>query len=325
MIAMQAAPIPQLPTSGFGRLRRDQPHARLLARLNSLSVTHGHDPFVDIDWDAPENRIDPRDERLAIDPGHALAGSDWYAALAPEARTRFGLEWLAQVVKYGIAFEAVLCRGLLEFAQALPNGSPEFRYALHEIVEEARHSMMLQELIDRSGCQPHPLTALERLLDDRIAALGRSFPELFFFSVLAGEIFIDEQNREQLRRPSERQHPLVRRVMQIHVVEEARHVRFAASYLRERLPRLGFLRRERLAFTLPAMFSETSRMMLVPDRALCARYAIPPRTLRAAFGAGSAHRTRVAQMLAPVRALCEEQGLLRRRHALAWRAFGFAM
>ena len=64
-------------------------------------------------------------------------------------------------------------------------------------------------------------------MDDRMAAFGRSFPELFFFGVLGGEIFIDQQNREYLKRPRDAVHPLVRRVLQIHVTEEARHVCFA--------------------------------------------------------------------------------------------------
>ena len=39
-----------------------------------------------------------------------------------------------QVVKFGIGFEANLTRGLSEFASSLPNRSPEYRYALHELI-----------------------------------------------------------------------------------------------------------------------------------------------------------------------------------------------
>ena len=45
----------------------------------------------------------------------------------------------------------MLKRGLLEFASTLPNGAPEFRYAYHEIIEEAQHSLMFQEFVNRSG------------------------------------------------------------------------------------------------------------------------------------------------------------------------------
>ena len=324
MNAMNAPLTASLPTSGFRRLQQDRPHGQLLLRLHDLSVRNGHDPFADIEWDAPENHIDPTDPRHMIDENHALARSAWYAGLSFEQRARFGLDWLVQVLKYGIEFESVLNRGLLEFVQAQPNRAPETRYALHEVVEEARHSMRFQELIDRSGCDPHPVSWIERAIDDRVVHWGRSFPELFFFGVLAGEIFIDEQNREQLRKPEQRTHPLVRRIMQIHVIEEARHVRFAASYLRERLTHLPFLRRERLAFLIPAIFADTRRMMLEPDRQLRKRYAIPDSAMRAAFGKGSAHRARVAEMLAPVSALCEEYGLHARRHAALWHAFGLA-
>ena len=53
-------------------------------------------------------------------------------------------------MKIGLIFESVLKRGLLEFASTLPNGAPEFRYAYHEVIEEAQHSLMFQEFINRT-------------------------------------------------------------------------------------------------------------------------------------------------------------------------------
>lgn len=301
---------------------RSEPYPRKLARLSELSVRKSHDPFRDIAWDEPENRIEPDDPRLCIDDQHALTETAWYRGLSAEQRSAFGRAWLAQTLKYAITFEAVLGRGLLELAPRLPNRSPEYRYVMHEVIEEGRHSQMFQELIDRLGEDPHPVTGLDAWFDDRVAHLGSSFPELLFFAVLGGEIFIDHQNRELLRRPRGTVHPLVRRVMQIHVTEEARHVCFAESYLQAHLPRSTRWQRTVMAWAIPVIFAESKRIMLQPDKRLIARFGIPRSALRAAFGLGSEHRRTVAAVVEPVRALCQEHGMFRRHHAAWWRAFG---
>ena len=73
------------------------------------------------------------------------------ARLPPPPRARLGCELVASKMKIGLHFESILKRGLLEFASTLPNGAPEFRYAYHEVIEEAQHSLMFQEFVNRSG------------------------------------------------------------------------------------------------------------------------------------------------------------------------------
>ena len=297
-------------------------YASALEHLSELSVCKYHDPFTDIDWDAPAHRIDPGDVRLAIADDHPLAQTAWYAGLPPTERARFGLVWLTQTLRYGIGFEAVLSRGLLEFCQTVPDRSPEARYALHEVIEEARHSQMFQELINRSGIDTQPLTGLPVFFDDRIAHLGRTQPCLFFFAVLGGELFIDQQNRAALRRPKHSVHPLVRLIMKIHVLEEARHVCFAQRYLQEHLPQLSAWQRTYMGCVIPFMFAEASRLMLVPDARVARAFGIPPSAMAQAFGPGSAHRQQLAEATQPVLRLCEQHGLLQPVHAWLWRRCG---
>ena len=59
--------------------------------------------------------------------------------------------------------------------------------------------------------------------------LGRVFPKLFVVHVLAGEVPIDQTQRALLRKGAAL-HPLVRRIVRIHVTEEARHVCFALDH-----------------------------------------------------------------------------------------------
>jgi len=127
---------------------------------------------------------------------------------------------------------------------------------------------------------------------------------MFFVYVLAGEIFVDDDNRRQLRERS-RLHPLVARMLQIHVTEEARHIRFAERYLAEQLPELGAVRRRWLRAIAPSILNGNAEVMLQPTAALVRRFAIPRPVLREAFGPGSAHRARVRAVSAPILALLD--------------------
>lgn len=297
-------------------------YAQALEHLSELSVCKYHDPFTDIAWDAPENRIERRDPRLCIAQDHPLARTAWYAGLSAETRADFGLCWQAQTMKYGIGFEAVLSRGLLEFCQTLPDRSPEYRYAMHEVIEEARHSQMFQELIDRLDVETQPVKGFMAFIDDRVAHLGRTQPCLFFFAVLGGELFIDAENRATLRRGRSGMHPLVRQIMKIHVMEEARHVCFAQRYLEEHLSELPVWRKWYMGFIIPFIFRDAARMMLVPDARIVREFQIPRHALSEAFGPGSEHLQRLARVTQPVRRLCTRHGLMLPAHERVWRRAG---
>ena len=120
----------------------------------------------------------------------------------------------------------------------LPNGSPEYRYAYHELIEEGQHSLMFQEFVNRTGLETPGLPTPIRFAARFVAAQGRLFPPLFFVFVLGGEDPIDHVQRTTLRSGREL-HPLLRRIMQIHVTEEARHICFARYYLPFRHNRNG--------------------------------------------------------------------------------------
>jgi hypothetical protein len=276
--------------------------AAVTERLNHLSVVKRHEAYRDIDWDGPDSQIDRRDPRFRLPPDDPLGGTDWYRSLPEPTQSSLGLDFVCQVLRYGIAFESCLSRGLLEFVETLPARCPQYRYAMHEIVEESHHSMMFREFIDRSGCEPVSLPTFNRLYNRIIVRWGATFPELFFLHVLSGEIFTDHDNRARLAH-REDLHPLVRRIIQIHVVEEARHVRFAEAFLRHRVPRLPRWRKWPIRALLPVLLDQGERMMLRPIPKLVRQYSIPASAMAEAFGAGSAHERRVRAIVAPVHEL----------------------
>ena len=136
--------------------------------------------------------------------------------------------------------------------------------------------------------------------------------------MLGGEDPIDHVQREALATDREL-HPLLERIMRIHVTEEARHLSFARSYLRRTVPGLPRRRRALLRVQVPVTLGVMAAMMLRPSPTLVKRYGVPRRVLRRAYGSPEA-RAGVVASLRKVRELCDELGLRTPAARLVWRA-----
>ena len=152
---------------------------KLLDRLNDLSVTKHFDAYADMRVGRPGVRARPDRPAAGSSTRRRTrsARREWYRRCRRPTARRLGCELVASKMKIGLVFENILKRGLLEFAMTLPNGSPEFRYAYHEVIEEAQHSLMFQEFVNRSGYDAPGLAQVaSSCRRGCIVALGRQFP-----------------------------------------------------------------------------------------------------------------------------------------------------
>ena len=303
------------------RRRKQESYEELIKRLSVQSVRKHYDAYADIAWDSPELEIKRDDPRWELAADDTLGATAWYRAQPPAVRAEIGLYAIAASMKMGVVFESVLKRGLLDFAFGLPNGSPEFRYAYHELIEEAQHSLMFQEFINRSGLNPAGLRGALVLGSRLVARLGRVFPELFFVFVLGGEEPIDYAQKQALR-SGQTLHPLAKRIMQIHITEEARHLCFARNYLERNVPKLGWFGRLRLALSIPVILGQMARMMLQPGRAMIRRFGIPAEVIREAYTQNREYKREVRASIASVARLCIDLGLVGRSSLWLWRLMG---
>lgn len=309
-----------LPREEEERVERDEAYARLLARLSHQSVVKHYDAYADIPWDDPAYAVDPEDPRFALADDDPLGGTEWYRAQPDAVRARIGLHMLATFARIGYSFESVLKRGLLEFTTTLPIDAPEFRYAYHEVIEEAQHGLFFHEFVCRTGLDARPPRILG-LAQHEVIRLARRFPELFFLFVLSGEDPIDWVQRRALQsgRPL---HPLVERISRIHVTEEARHMSFARHYLRRNVPALPAHRMFVLRLRTPVVFSIASQFMMRPSAHVVRTYGIPKEVLRGAYGRRSPGRRRTIEALGKPRELCWELGILNERWQGLWKRLG---
>ncbi|MGH8980790.1 MAG: AurF N-oxygenase family protein [Acidimicrobiales bacterium] len=294
----------------------------LVERLSRQSVDKHFDAYADIDWDAPELAIDPTDPRWELVDFDPVANTSWYHDQPSDVRARLGLHRIAMTMRTGWEFENVLQRGLLSHAYWLGNGMPEFRYVHHEVVEESQHTMMFQEFVNRTGLPVRGLPPRIKLAAELfVVPLARLDPPLFFFFVLGGEDPIDHVQRRRLRAGIA--HPLLERIIRIHVTEEARHLSFARHYLREELGRLPRARRALLSIAVPALLGVMTRLMLAPPPGFAHRNSIPKAVVREAKRSNE-HRALRSDSVAKIRRLCTESGLMNPFARLVWRAAGLA-
>jgi hypothetical protein len=224
----------------------------------------------------------------------------------------------ANVAKVGLHFESILIRGLLEYAFWLPNGSPEYRYCLHEAIEEGNHTLMFQEMVNHIGADVPGMPRLLKWVQPLIPLVAGPAPIPFWFGILAGEEPIDHTQKNVLREGREL-HPIMERVMAIHLAEEARHISFAHAFLRKRVPLLPRRKRFLLSLFVPLTMRILCSAIVVPPRAFWKEFDIPRQVRKEIFFRSPESRQMLRDMFGDVRMLAHDTGLMNPAGRLMWR------
>ncbi|MGH3359727.1 MAG: AurF N-oxygenase family protein [Nocardioidaceae bacterium] len=213
-------------------------------RLLASSATLSYDPATEVDWETP------LDETLhgASPEWSTLYGTEYWDELTPAQQRELTRQEAASVASTGIWFEMILQQMMLRDFYAKDPTDPAFQWALTEIADECRHSIMFARGADKLRA---PAYRPRRI----VVELGRAFKTLAFgesayAAILVAEEVLDVMQRDWMR--DERVVPFVRTINNIHVVEESRHMKFAREEVRERLEKTGRFRRQIGAFVVAA-------------------------------------------------------------------------
>lgn len=293
--------------------RRSAPPREVTAeRLLDSSASLSLDPLVEVDWDAPE-----QPGRWFLPPERSsLYGTDLWEELTVDQRIELTRHEVCSIASVGIWFEVVLMRMLLRHVGGLDPTSRHAQYALTEIGDECRHSVMFGRMIDRLGC---PAYGPGRQVRRAGAIFSQLAPDTVMFAAgMYVEEILDSLQREAMA--DERVQPIVRQVSRVHVVEEARHIRYAADELaRTATGRSGLrARRDRL---VTAAASAVATIRLVHPRAYAA-VGIDPLHGAAAARTNPAWQQTVQQAAAGVMRRFDEYGLLDAPSRRVFRAAG---
>jgi hypothetical protein len=200
---------------------------QVAARLLESSAKHSFDPDKELDWDAPFE-----DGKWFWPPELvSLYDTPLWKKMSEEQRMNLARLEGASLASLGIWFEIILMQLLVRHIYDKRLTSNHVRYALTEIADECRHSMMFARLITKGGAEPYPVSRLHHNMARVLKTISTTPGS--FTATLLGEEILDWMQR--LTFPDERIQTLVRGVTRIHVVEEARHVRYAREELRRQM------------------------------------------------------------------------------------------
>ncbi|WP_218720978.1 diiron oxygenase, partial [Nocardia sp. MH4] len=162
---------------------------------------------------------------------------------------------------------------------------------------------------------------IDRKLTMIIWPAVKYFPELFFTMILGGEEPIDHLQKSLLRAGVDL-HPMVQRVMQIHVAEEARHISFAHEYLRRNVPGMNPITKTALSVLFPIAMRIMLDMIMTPPKEFVDKFDIPAEVMREAYWGGEESQVTMRNIFGDVRALATNSGLMNPVAKLAWRLLG---
>jgi hypothetical protein len=218
-----------LPSTHHGKKPVDR--QELATRLLGSSAKKSYDPVVDIDWAAPIPT-----QLYGLSPEWStLYGTPLWDTLTEDQRVTLTIHEYCSISGVGIWFEHLLMQLVLRDIYGEDPAQPHVQWALTEIADECRHSVMFARTAQTFGApsyQPPP----------SILRLGRAFAAkadgpAAYAAILVVEEILDIFQRDLMT--DERVQPLTRATSQIHVVEEARHMRFAREEIARRTPELS--------------------------------------------------------------------------------------
>jgi hypothetical protein len=269
-------------------------------RLLRSSAQRSYDPDVDIDWEAPlvDGAWFMQPERLS------LYGTPTWDAMTPGQRLELSKHETASIASVGLWFEMILMQMVVRDLYDRDPRSERTHFALTEVGDETRHSVMFGRAIARCGAPAYgPTPPLHRL--------GRGFKTIAsgvsaYASILVAEEILDRWQREMMS--DERVQPLTRMVSRIHVLEEARHRAFAREEVAAAVPSLS---RGQLAFHR-RLIAQTSlmvaRALIHPD--VYVAVGLDPRAAKRAAFTNPAYQETLGWMGERAIGFLDEQGLI---------------
>jgi len=245
---------PTLPLADQQRLDRE----RVADRLLKSSSKNSYDPAIEIDWDAPTV------PGLAYMPLHrtSLYGTALWEQMSVEQRVELSKHEIVSVARVGLWFEVLLMQMLAAHVFDADPATKHAQYALTEIGDETRHSVMFARFADRFGGTGYHPNRITHRLAKVFKTLAINGPALWAGTLIAEEL-LDRLQREAMN--DESIQPLCRMINRIHVVEEARHVRFAREELKRSVANCGPLKRQWHAFLAAQAGAEICKALIHPD------------------------------------------------------------
>ncbi|MGY1743762.1 MULTISPECIES: AurF N-oxygenase family protein [unclassified Blastococcus] len=291
---------------------RSTDRQQLSTRLLGSAARTSFDPTVDVDWSAPI----PEDLYGLSPEWSTLYGTPLWDGLTEQQRVTLTIHEYCSISGVGIWFECLLMQLVLKDVYGDDPSQPHVQWALTEVADECRHSVMFARTAQTFGAPSYQPPPSILRLGKAFAARG-SGPSAYA-AILVAEEILDIFQRDLMR--DERVQPLTRRTSEIHVVEEARHMRFARDEVARRTPRLGALALRRHRTLVASVAAIVADNLVQPQ--VYASVGLDPAATKAVARANAHHRAKLRDASAGLVAFLRGVGLIGGPSELLWKRAG---
>ncbi|MGH8649877.1 MAG: diiron oxygenase, partial [Burkholderiales bacterium] len=270
----------------------------LLRQLSENSAPY-RDPLAGINW-----------SQLGA-PGYwmpeaalSLHGLPEFDALPPAVRHKLSQYEFANVMHCGLWLEGIFLRRM---ARRVRPGMPraELEYLLHELREEAGHSLMFLRAIEAGGLAIPEGSWRAPWAAHALARAAPASGGLFWLAMLIGEDVPDKFNR-YLRSHPDGVNPAVRQICTLHVLDEARHISLAGHNLESALARAGAGRHRLLSVAARLLLRQLAHALYFPPARFYELAGLSPGARWRAAALRNPARSRfVAERIAPTARVLE--------------------
>ena len=283
------------------------PDAALLEQLSANSVPY-RDPLTVLDW-----RTLTLDRYWLPPEAMSLHGLAEFEALSDAARMRLSQYEFLAFAQAGLALQRMV---LESTARRLRHAEPDAEYAflLHELREEAGHSLMFLRLAAVSGLDaPDWRDALPRLARPGSRLLKSDV--LYWFMTVVAQDVPDKLHRFVRRQAGPETSPFVRHAITLHMLDESRHLAYARRSLELAMRRRGRALVRIVPGAFGLLFNRFVRAYFWPRAQLYERAGLGDgRVWRRLALRNSVRREFVLKLVAPTMRLLAQHGIRVRLH-----------
>lgn len=283
-----------------------QPQSNLTEQL-SRSSTPYRDPIAGIPWEA-------LDQRAYWLPPEAISlyGVPAFMALPEHQRQRLSQYEFLNFIEGGIWLEGIFMERIARSTRNTRDRRA-LKYRMHELREEAGHTLMFLELMERSGMRGPPMRHPRLLLTDLFGRYAPLESLAFWMAMVIGEEVPDRLNR-YIRAHEGEVSPTIAAMCTLHMVDEARHIAYARGELETRLAGLGSWRRALLTPVMRKLIRQFVSVFYYPTAAVYSSAGLGSGWNWTTLARTNPHRSAfVRRTLDPTLQLLQQQGF-----AITW-------
>jgi hypothetical protein len=176
----------------------------------------------------------------------SLHGLEIYNTLTPGQKLELGRHELVQVIASYAWGECLFCLFMTRHILTLPLDNVEHRFLLRELIEEFRHQEMFGQAINKLGGEPIKQSGLHQFFGE---FSNKYLPaDYLFMGSVSVELVTDIYGNYARKAPNI--YPVLKKMFDLHNIEEARHIIFTKSLLKTYAAKAGYIKRTLYSYVI---------------------------------------------------------------------------